>query len=224
MKSVKGWWFVNGDCLPHGDNRKIKLNKTHTVKGEIIPCENGLHLSKKIIDALDYAKGSIIYRVLGHGTVITHGDPVDKYACSKRTYLLGGINVEDTLRKFSRMCALDVIHLWNAPDIVVEYLKTGEPDIRAAARDAAWAAARDAAWDAAWAAARDTARAAARDAAWAAAWNTARAAARDAAWAAAWNTARDAAWAAARAAAWAAARAAQNRRLHRMVLRKLQLS
>lgn len=29
------------------------------------------------------------------------------------------------LERFARFCALDVIHLWNTPDVVVDYLKTG---------------------------------------------------------------------------------------------------
>jgi len=43
---------------------------------------------------------------------------------------------------------LDVIHLWDAPAVVREYLETGDES----KRDAAWAAARDAAWGAALAA------------------------------------------------------------------------
>ena len=89
----------------------------------------------------------------------------------------------DWMRKFARECASDALHLWVAPQVVRDYLSTGDELLRAAARDAA----RDAA--------RAAAGAAARDAAWAAAW----AAARDAAWAAAWT----AAWDAARATAWA---------------------
>ena len=49
------------------------------------------------------------------------------------------------LRKFARLCALDVIDCWDAPDVVIEYLKTGDEFIRNAARDAVWAAS-DAAW------------------------------------------------------------------------------
>jgi len=183
MKQVKGWWFGTADKkLLNGDNRKIVIGRTHKIKGDIIPCQHGLHLSKRIIDALNYAPGSVIYRVVGSGVIVPHGNPVDKYACSERTYIAGGIDISNTLRLFARKCALDVIHLWNPPDIVIKYLKTGDESIRAAARDAA----RDAAWDAA----RDAAWVAARDAARVAAW----AAARDAAWAAAWAAARAAAW------------------------------
>ena len=171
MKSVKGWWFgTAGRKLGYRDGRKIRIGSTHKVKGDIIPCSKGLHLSERLIDALQYARGPIIYRVEGSGLIVPHGNPTDKYACSERTYLAGGIDISDTLRLFARKCALDVIHLWNPPDIVVQYLKTGDEALRDAARDAArvaaWNAARDAARDAAWAAAWDAARVAAWNAAW----------------------------------------------------------
>ena len=150
MKTVKGWWFGTEDRkLGYGDSRKIVIGRTHKVKGNILPCKHGLHLSKRLIDALQYARGPVIYRVEGAGIIVPHGDPVDKYACSERTYLGGGIDISDTLRLFARKCALDVIHLWNPPDIVVQYLKTGDESLRDAARDAAWAAAGNAARDAA---------------------------------------------------------------------------
>jgi len=91
---------------------------------------------------------------------------------------------ETQRRKFACWCALQVSHLWDAPKIVIQYLKTQDESIMAAANAAAW----DAAWDAVGAAAR----AAANAAAWAAA--------KDCAWAAAKDAAKDAAWAAARAA------------------------
>ena len=162
MKTVKGWWFTTTDRkLLNNDQRPIVLGETHTVTGKIIPCQHGLHLSKRIIDALNYAPGPVGYRVQGSGVIVPHGNPVDKYACSERTYLSGGIDVSETLRTFARKCALDVIHLWEIPGIVRRFLETGDESIR----DAARAAARAAAGDAAWAAARAAARAAAGDAA-----------------------------------------------------------
>ena len=141
MKTVTGWWFATKDKqLANGDGRKIKIGITHSVKGEIIPCRHGLHLSKNIMDALNYAPGPVIYKVKGHGVIIPHGKPIDKYACSKRTYIAGGVDISAILGKFARLCALDVIHLWNPPDIVVKYLKTGNEGLRAAARDTARAA------------------------------------------------------------------------------------
>ena len=151
--------------------------------GQLELCRSGLHWSIEPFDALQYAPGPLLHKVEYRGKIIK-GE--DKGVSSKRC-ILATIDATDLLRSFGRQCALDVIHLWDAPPVVIEYLKTGNEKLRAAARaaarDAAWAAARDAAaWDAAW----DAARAAAWDAAaWdAAAWDAARAAARDAAWAA----------------------------------------
>ena len=74
---------------------------------------------------------------------------------------------EATLREFARWCALQVIDLWEAPDVVRKYLETGDATLRvvawAAAQDASRAAAQDAS-DAAQDASRAAARAAARDA------------------------------------------------------------
>ena len=203
---TKAWWFSEAKTLPHGDNRRIKVGRTHKVKGEIIPCHKGLHASIKPLDALDYAPGPIIWRVEMGGTIIRQDD---KLCASERTYIASGIDASDTLRKFARMCALDVIDLWTAPEIVVRYLKTGDESIRDAARDAAWDAARGAAWDGAWGAAWDVAWGAARDGAWGAARDAARAAARGAAWDVAWGAAWDV--------AWVAAREKENRRLSRML-------
>jgi len=78
-------------------------------------------------------------------------------------------------REFACWCALSVIHLWDAPKVVIQYLETQDESIRDAAM-AAW----DAAWDAAWverAAERAAARAAIWGAAQTAAWDAARAAA-----------------------------------------------
>ena len=196
---MKAWHFVNeslrdGSPIP-ADGEKLVHD------GELIMCESGLHASERIIDALKYAPGNTICRVELSGEIETD---TGKCVASERT-ILWRVDGEDLLREFARKCALDVIHLWDAPSVVREYLETGDES----KRDAAWAAARDAAWDAAGATAGATAWAAARAAAWAAAraaaGAVARAAARDAAWAAAWDAAQD------------AARDAQNKRLERMV-------
>jgi hypothetical protein len=154
------WYFSTTDNrLRYGDNRLIRAGITHKVKCKPILCEEGLHGSKRIIDALSYAPGPVVWRVELSGDMDVG---TDKVAATERTYLWG-YDASDVLQRFARMCALDVVHLWDAPDIVVEYLKTGDESLRdaawAAARDtvgaAAWATAGDAAWDAAWDAARD---------------------------------------------------------------------
>jgi hypothetical protein len=184
---IMGWWFAASDELPHGDGRKVVVGETLTVDGKIVPCEHGLHASVDPLDALQYTPGAILYRVRLSGTIVAHDN--DKYAASERTAIAKRDSTQ-MLWAFARKVALSVIHLWDAPTIVREYLETGDESKRAAA----WTAAGDAAWTAA-------GSAASRSAAWAAA----RAAAGDAAWTAAGDAAR-AAWDAAGDAARAAAR------------------
>jgi hypothetical protein len=175
--------------------------------GEISPCSSGLHASVKVFDALQYAPGPMLHKVILAGELQPHGDPVDKYVGRKRK-ILATIDATQLLWDFARWCALSVADKWDCPPTVRKYLETGDETLRDAAWGAAWgaarAAARAAAWADAWAdaradarddardAARDAARAAARDAARAAAWDAARADARDAAWDAAWDAASDA--------------------------------
>ena len=209
---MKAWYFSSDDRrLRHGDGREIRLGETHEVSGEIEMCKNGLHASKKAIDALYYAPGTIVYRVELSGE-IKKGE--DKLVAQKRTYLSGGIDVSETLRKFARMCALNVVDMWEAPEVVIRYLKTGDKSIRAAA----WAAARDEARGAA----RDAARTAARDEAPAAALAAARATARGAARATALAAAKDDALDAAYTASWDEARRKQNKRLTAMIARAIR--
>ena len=155
---MKAYHFV-GDTLRDGSpvpDDGVKL----VYDGEIKLCNTGYHASLHPFDALKYAPGNTLCLVECGGEII-HGD--DKLVCAERT-IIKRIDAEPLLRDFARWCALKVVHLWDAPDVVVEYLKTGNESLRADARDAARDAARAAAWaaacDAAWAAARAAARAA----------------------------------------------------------------
>jgi len=136
--------------------------------GIIEMCKSGLHASPTPWAALQYAPGQFLHRVKLEGDLIEHEN--DK-SVGRRRKIIATIDATDLLRRFARSVALKVIHLWNVPAVVREYLKTGDESKRVAAqvaaRDAARAAARAAAQDAAWAAAQN------------AAWDAARAAARD---------------------------------------------
>ena len=182
QKEVLAWHFV-GDTLRDGtpipkDGEWLKYS------GNLELCASGLHASIDPFDALEYAPGPTLCRVVVRGDII-HGS--DKLVASERM-IISRMDATHLLRHFARMQALSVVHLCDPcpPDVVLDFLMTGDESIRDAARDAAWAAAWDAArdaawaaaWDAAWAAARAAARAAAMDAAWAAARDAARAAAR----------------------------------------------
>jgi hypothetical protein len=192
------WHFV-GDTLR--DGRPVpKDGELLKHPGRPIPCESGLHASVDPYDALKYAPGNTFCLVKCGGEIVHHAD--DKLVCTERT-IVARMDAAEMLRYFARMQALSVAHLWTPPDVVIDFLMTG--DNADAAADAARAAARAA--DAAYAFAAgggDATAAAAYAAAAAAAAAAAYAAARAAAYAA-----YDAARTAARAAADAARAAAR---------------
>ncbi len=119
---------------------------------------------------------------------------------------------EDDMRDFTRWCALQVIHLWDAPPIVREYLETGDESKRAAASDATYTGS------------TATARAAAMRAAHSAAsepiWDPLMDADDDAATAAAMKPAEDETWsmytARAVVGAWTVAKDAQTQKFKQM--------
>ena len=151
----RGWHFApSSGLLRYGDSREVKPGVTFEVDGPPVLCRHGLHDSILPLDALSYAPGPFVSRTMLGGEVVC-GD--DKRVATQRTHLWC-YDATEVLRRFARLCALDVLHLWDAPVIVVRYLRTGDESIRAAA------------WDAA----LDAARAAAREAALADAWAVAR--------------------------------------------------
>ena len=215
---IMAWKFLRADRrLGYGDGRLVEVGVPLEIDGPPVLCARGIHACRRAIEALKYAESAIVARVECGGEIV-EGD--DKLTCTQ-LIPVAIFDATDALRHFARLCALDVIEKWDAPEIVRRYLETGDESIREAAWDAGWAAAEDAGWAAAWAAAEDAAWDTARYAAWAAAWDAAWAAARAAAWDAAWEAAsaaaRDAARAAARAAAWAAAGDAQEKQLRQML-------
>ena len=179
-----GYHFT-GDALR--DGRPIPpVGEWLVHAGSVVPCESGLHASEHTFDALQYAPGCLLHHVELEGDIVPHGDPVNKYV-GRRRKILATIDATAMLQEFARWCAAQVLHLWDAPQVVRDYLTAGDETLRVAARYAAQkaaqarAAAGDAAGDAAGAAARAAAEDAAEAAAEAAAWVAARAAAEDAA-------------------------------------------
>lgn len=143
---MKGYHFTNGKLR---DGRPLPpIGKWLTHEGLVVPCESGYHLSKHPFDALLLAPGCVLHRAELEGDLQSHGNPPNKYA-GRRRRILATIDTTPFLRRFARLCALDVIHLWNAPAIVVRYLRTGDESLRDIAHSAAVEAAADAAANAA---------------------------------------------------------------------------
>jgi hypothetical protein len=125
---TQAWHFVDKTLL---DGRPVPADGvTLKHEGPVVLCESGLHASALILDALCYAPGTTVCRVELSGTIFENED---KLAASERT-ILWRMDAVDVLRAFARRCALDVIHLWDAPEVVRTYLETGDETLRVAAR------------------------------------------------------------------------------------------
>jgi hypothetical protein len=199
-KKMLGYHFV-AETLRDG----MPIPQTGTWLEHVGPlemCLSGLHWSGHPSDALQYAPHDTrwLCKIEAAGETEQAADK----AASRRRKILARVEAVPLLMAHARWCALQVIHLWDAPPIVREYLTTGNESIRASARDAAWEAAK--------ASAGASAKASAGASAGASAKASAGASARDAAWEAAKASAGASAGASARASAgasaWAAARAA----------------
>lgn len=145
---VRAWHFV-GDRLR--DGRPVpKDGKWLVHEGPVKLCASGLHAARRPWGALTYAPGDTLCLV---ECAAIEAEDEDKFVCRRRRIVVRA-DISETLRYFARMQTLSVVHLWDAPDLVLDYLMTGSEGERAAAEAAAWGAARDAAWAAAWGAAR----------------------------------------------------------------------
>jgi hypothetical protein len=196
---VKTWYKVLVDGKSnHGGNlewdlpKNGKPGKWHTVKGEILKCSNGLHLTEKPYEWFKWKCD--IYIAEGKGQ--NKGD--ESKTAFRSARLIKKIDKPEWLENAEKFVKEIVNIKWFCNGKLPKIKKIKMFKTQDAARDAVRAAAGDAAWGAAWEAARDAARGAAWDAVRGAAWE----AARDAAW----GAVRDAAWGAARRAAWEAAR------------------
>jgi hypothetical protein len=173
-----------GQTSYHGGSGKWTKNRWRSVSGDLMPCENGLHLCRRQ-DLLTWL-GPEIWEAEYEGELVEADDKV----VVRRARIVRKLDTwnERTARLFAADCAERVLPIFEKQYPTDARPRKAIEAARAFANGTIGQEERDAAWDAAWAAwiaARD-----ARDAAWAA-WIAARAA-RDAAWAA-WIAARAAA-------------------------------
>ena len=216
------WHFLSEDkCLGYGDGRVVEVGQTLECKGDPVLCDNGMHGSVRLIDALRYAAGPIVCRVEIEGDVIEGDDKL----CGRRRTVLWMLDATRILHEFACMCAEDALALVEQPDersvaAIEAKRKWLDGKITDEELDAAWESSWGAAQDAAWSAratalaAQAAARAVAQEAAPAArsaSWDAqyAAQAASEAARDAAWSAVRSASWGAARSASWDAAEAAK---------------
>ena len=159
----KYWHFAaindNGQPIMR-DGTLIEIGKRYEIEGEPELCARGYHGSLRAIDALKYAPGAWVSLRPLDGVI--EGD--DK-AVGKSFMQQKGADATEVLREFARLCALDVVHMWDAHQVVIDYLKTGDKSLRDAVIDAS----KNCAWNPTMAATWNAAMAAESDAAWSAA-------------------------------------------------------
>ncbi len=195
-KSVEAWHFIRGDYTLR-DGRKVTAGSVTTFKGRPKLCVRGLHASERLIDALRYAPGPILCRVVVSGKIVHDKDKL----VGTRRRILWTLDATHVLHEFACKVAEDALtsagvtdkRSWGAIKAKRRWLAGEATDSELAV---AWDAARGAcesAWVAWAAAAARDAGAAARDIGAAArAAQCARDAARVAARVAARDAARDA--------------------------------
>lgn len=186
---MKAWHFIREDWTTWARRIPVVVGESLHVEPPVVLCEWGLHASLDPRDALGHAPGPVVCRVEISGEIV-RGD--DKLAATYRR-VLWAYDASAVLWHFARLCALDVVRLWDPPDVIAQWLRTGNKDTLDDAKQAAWASA----WQEAWEHTKWAASNAARIAAWHAVGGSAGISPRISAWAAAWATARDSALAAA---------------------------
>jgi len=126
---VEAWHIIeehlrNGKPIPPDGERLVH-------EGELVLHKSGYHAHKRVVDALKYARGdSAICRVEVDGKII---EDLDILVAEKRK-ILWRVDSEPVLGAFARWCALQVADLWDAPELVIEYLATGAEKYREATR------------------------------------------------------------------------------------------
>lgn len=131
---VRAYHFVGATLR---DGRRVPADGEWLVHdGDAVICWSGLHASREAFDALHHAPGAALCLVDCDDIVV---EQRDKLVCRRRR-IVARFDATEFLWEAARAWALDVAHLWGAPPVVLEYLRTGDATKRVAAHAAAYAA------------------------------------------------------------------------------------
>ena len=188
MNKIRAWHFLpDNGRIQNRDGRTVEVGKTYSCDGPLVICENGMHASRRLIDALKYAPGSVVCEVEVWGDVIETGDKL----CGRHRKVLRMADATETLHRFAcevasrslenagitdkrSWAAIETKLLWLDGKATDEELSAAWPTAWStaisAAIAAAWSTAIAAAWSTAISAAFAAAFAAARSAAFAVVW------------------------------------------------------
>src|ERR1019366_8082434 len=104
--TIYAWPFVPSNLRLAHSGEPVEVGRTYHVKGKIIPCEDGLHGSIRLIDALGYASSSILTRCRYDGTIVHEQD---KLAASERTIIWLG-DIKSILHEAACVFAEGALH------------------------------------------------------------------------------------------------------------------
>lgn len=90
--------------------------------GVLAPRAVGLFASVRARDALMFGGGCTVQRVACGGEIVQDDRSL---ACSERT-VLWSADATKEIQVFARWCVSQVVHLWDAPQTVLDFLPTGE--------------------------------------------------------------------------------------------------
>jgi len=149
-KHIRCWHFLQDDKrLRWGTKEVVKVGKTYTAEGPLVMCGNGMHGSRRLIDALQYAPGAVLCKVEIWDEVQKQDDKL----VGRHRKVLAMVNAEKVLHEAACHFAEEALTLvgctdersWNAIKVKRAWLKGKATDKEL---DAAGAAAWAAAWDA----------------------------------------------------------------------------
>ena len=92
-------------------------------KGPAVLCQSGLHASRTPFQAFSFAPGFQLHKVEIAGIV---AEIDDKLVSTKRK-IIASLDAKEIILSFARKQALSVIHLYDCPQVLREWLETGDP-------------------------------------------------------------------------------------------------
>ena len=105
-------------------------------KGPAVLCQSGLHASRTPFQAFSFAPGFQLHKVEIAGIV---AETDNKLVATKRK-IIASLDAKEIILSFARKQALSVIHLYDCPQVLREWLETGDPAKQKDASAAAFAA------------------------------------------------------------------------------------
>lgn len=107
-----GWHFLPDDKrMQFGKRELVEVGKTYEAVGLLRLCKNGMHASRRIIDALKYAPGPICCKVELRKEII---EDIDK-AVARARHVIAMVDATKILHEFACLCAEDALKLVSSP-------------------------------------------------------------------------------------------------------------